>query len=117
MAKAYLQSGPSLNFHRSPFVTKRPRRTKQTCKVDFSQRPAPSHVPNPTLRRRDRFNGWTGPERENHDFLKKTLRFLERSKDVERYAYFEPGKGKEHSLFKKDGGLSRMGELYRDAGT
>lgn len=63
------------------------------------------------------FNGWSGPERENHDFLKKSLRFLERSKDVERYAYFEPGKGKEHSLFKKDGGLSRMGELYRDAGT
>lgn len=63
------------------------------------------------------FNGWTGPERENYDFLKKSLRFLERNKDVERYAYFEPGKGKEHSLFKKDGELSRMGELYRDAGT
>jgi hypothetical protein len=63
------------------------------------------------------FNGWNGPERENYDFLKKTLRFLERSKDIERYAYFEPGKGKEHSLFKEDGSLSRMGELYRDAGT
>ena len=63
------------------------------------------------------FNGWTGPERENYDFLKKSLRFLERSKDIERYAYFEPGKGKEHSLFQKDGSLSRMGELYRDAGT
>lgn len=63
------------------------------------------------------FNGWTGPERENYDFLKKSLRFLERNKDIERYAYFEPGKDKEHSLFKKDGSLSRMGELYRDAGT
>jgi hypothetical protein len=63
------------------------------------------------------FNGWSGPERENHDFLKKCLRFLERSKDIERYAYFDPGKGKEHSLFKDDGSLTRMGELYRDAGT
>lgn len=63
------------------------------------------------------YNGWSGTERENHNFLKKTLRFMERSKDVERYAYFEPGKGKDHSLFKKDGELSRMGELYRDAGT
>jgi hypothetical protein len=63
------------------------------------------------------FNGWSGPERENHDFLQKTLRFLERSKDVERYAYFEPGKGKEHSLMKEDGSLTRMGELYKAAGT
>lgn len=63
------------------------------------------------------FNGWNGPERENHDFLKKALRFLERSRDVERYAYFEPGRGKEHSLLKDDGSLTRMGELYRDAGT
>lgn len=63
------------------------------------------------------FNGWNGPERENHNFLRKTLRFLERSKDVERYAYFEPGKGKPHSLLKPDGSLTRMGELYRDAGT
>lgn len=62
------------------------------------------------------FNGWTGPERENFEFLEKSLKFLERSKDVERYAYFEPGKGKEHSLMKADGSLSRMGELYRSAG-
>lgn len=63
------------------------------------------------------FNGWSGSERENHDFLKSALKTLERSKAVERYAYFEPGKTKEHSLFKPDGTLSRMGELYRDAGT
>jgi Glycosyl hydrolase catalytic core len=63
------------------------------------------------------FNGWSGSERENHEFLKDALKSLERAKFVERYAYFEPGKGKEHSLFKADGSLSRMGELYRDAGT
>ncbi|MBK1826921.1 glycosyl hydrolase [Haloferula rosea] len=63
------------------------------------------------------FNGWSGPEDENHDFLKEALKFLEKERKVERYAYFEPGRGKPHSLFKKDGSLSRMGELYRDAGT
>ena len=63
------------------------------------------------------FNGWSGTERDNHEFLKSALKTLERSKAVERYAYFEPGKDKEHSLFKPDGSLSRMGELYRDAGT
>lgn len=63
------------------------------------------------------FNGWNGPEKENYEFLRKVVKFMERSKDVERYAYFEPGKGAEHSLMKKDGTLSRMGEVYRDAGT
>jgi len=62
------------------------------------------------------FNGWAGPEKEHYEFLKSALKTLERSKSVERYAYFEPGRGKEHSLFKEDGTLSRMGELYRDAG-
>jgi hypothetical protein len=62
------------------------------------------------------FNGWSGTEEENYDFLKEALKTLEREKYVERYAYFEPGKGKDHSLFKADGSLSRMGELYRDAG-
>lgn len=62
------------------------------------------------------FNGWSGTERDNHAFLRSALRTLDRSKSVERYAYFDPGKGKEHSLFKADGSLSRMGELYRDAG-
>ncbi|MFM2171297.1 MAG: hypothetical protein RI957_1526 [Verrucomicrobiota bacterium] len=64
------------------------------------------------------FNGWSGSERDNHDFLKQALRFLERDKSIERYAYFEPGKGKPHSLFgSEENGLSRMGLLYRDAGT
>jgi len=64
------------------------------------------------------FNGWSGSERDNYDFLKQALRFLERDKAIERYAYFEPGKGKPHSLFgNEEGGLSRMGQLYRDAGT
>lgn len=64
------------------------------------------------------FNGWSGGERENHDFLRQALRFLERDNAIERYAYFEPGKGKPHSLFgSEEDGLSRMGVLYRDAGT
>jgi len=62
------------------------------------------------------FNGWSGPEDENREFLEDSLKFLEKHDDVERYAYFEPGPGKPHSLFKKDGKLSAMGELYRDAG-
>lgn len=62
------------------------------------------------------FNGWSGDESENYKFLKGALRYLERSKHIERYAYFEPGKGKPLSLFKADGSLSRMGEAYRDAG-
>ncbi|MDP4625961.1 MAG: glycoside hydrolase family protein [Akkermansiaceae bacterium] len=62
------------------------------------------------------FNGWSGTEEEHYDFLKDSLKFLERDRNVERYAYFEPGKGKPHSLFKNDGSLTRMGELYRDAG-
>jgi hypothetical protein len=62
------------------------------------------------------FNGWSGPERENLAFLRGALRYLERSRHVERYAYFEPGRGKPHSLLDKDGGLTRMGEAYRDAG-
>jgi len=62
------------------------------------------------------FNGWNGDEPDNFKFLKEALRGLERSRHVERYAYFEPGKGKPLSLFKEDGSLSRMGEAYRDAG-
>ncbi len=61
------------------------------------------------------FNGWTGPEDENYEFLKDSLKFLDRNSDVERYAYFNPKKGSPHSLLKADGSLSRMGELYRDA--
>ncbi|MGJ8645234.1 MAG: glycosyl hydrolase [Luteolibacter sp.] len=62
------------------------------------------------------FNGWSGTEDEHYDFLKDSLKFLERDKNVEKYAYFEPGKGKPHSLFNNDGSLTRMGDLYRDAG-
>lgn len=62
------------------------------------------------------FNGWSGAEPENFNFLKGALRYLERSRHIERYAYFEPGAGKPLSLFKADGSLSRMGEVYRDAG-
>ena len=60
------------------------------------------------------FNGWSGTEDENYDFLKDSLRFLERSRYVERYAYFNPAKGQPHSLLAEDGSLTRMGELYRD---
>jgi hypothetical protein len=60
------------------------------------------------------FNGWNGSEDSNYDFLKGALRFLERSHNVERYAYFNPPKGEPHSLLAADGSLTRMGELYRD---
>lgn len=63
------------------------------------------------------FNGWNGDEPENYKFLKGVLRYMERSRHIERYAYFEPGAGKPLSLFKKDGSLTRMGEAYREAGT
>ena len=62
------------------------------------------------------FKGWSGPRDEHGDFLKKALKFLERVRSVERYAYFEPGKGGEHSLLYKDGSLTKMGEMYCDAG-
>ncbi|MGJ8724342.1 MAG: glycosyl hydrolase [Roseibacillus sp.] len=63
------------------------------------------------------FNGWSGTHDEHEDFLKDALRFLERERKVERYAYFNPGKGKPHSLLNNDGSLTSLGELYRDAGT
>ena len=63
------------------------------------------------------FNGWSGTRKEHEDFLKHALRFLERERKVERYAYFNPGKGKPHSLVDNDGSLTSLGELYRDAGT
>jgi peroxiredoxin family protein len=63
------------------------------------------------------FNGWSGPEREHYDFLKDSLRFLERDRNVERYAYFNPKPGASHSLLAADGSLTRLGELYRHAGT
>ncbi|HRJ09819.1 MAG TPA: glycosyl hydrolase [Prosthecobacter sp.] len=60
------------------------------------------------------FNGWSGGEEENHEFLKGTLRFMERSRIVERYAYFNPPKGAPHSLLAADGSLTRMGKLYSE---
>lgn len=63
------------------------------------------------------FNGWSGEEKVHYKFLKDSLRFLERSRHVERYAYFNVKAGKPHSLVKPDGSPTRMGELYRDAGT
>jgi hypothetical protein len=63
------------------------------------------------------FNGWSGPEEEHYKFLKGALNFLEKEKSVERYAYFNPPAGKPHSLLTPGSKLTRMGELYRDAGT
>lgn len=47
-------------------------------------------------------------------FLRGALRALERHRFVERYAYFNPGSGKAALL--KDGELTKLGEIYRDAG-
>ena len=63
------------------------------------------------------FNGWSGPEDEHYKFLKKALRFLEKSKDVERYAYFNVGASKPHALVDASGNPTRMGELYQEAGS
>lgn len=63
------------------------------------------------------FNGWSGPEEQHYKFLRESLRFLEKNRNVERYAYMNPGSGKPHSLVKPDGTPTRLGELYRDAGT
>lgn len=66
------------------------------------------------------FNGWSGDEKANYKFLKESLKFLEKAKHVERYAYYSFGPNDAQRLFKKGGGkrvLNRMGELYRDAGT
>ncbi len=63
------------------------------------------------------FNGWTGDESANYKFLKESLKFLERARQVERYAYMNGSSGKPQDLVKQDGTLNRMGELYREAGT
>jgi hypothetical protein len=60
------------------------------------------------------FNGWNGTEPENFDFLKRALAFLESSREVERYAYFNTPAGTPLSLLAADGSLTRMGKLYRD---
>ena len=62
------------------------------------------------------FNGWSGPEPEHYRFLQQALRFLEKSRDVERYAYFNPKSGQPHALLSGDGTPTRLGKLYRDTG-
>jgi Glycosyl hydrolase catalytic core len=63
------------------------------------------------------FNGWSGTERENYEFLKRSLRYLEQSSEVERYAYFNTKGGSSTGLTKEDGSVSDLGKLYQDAGT
>ena len=47
-------------------------------------------------------------------FLRGALKAMERHRFVERYAYFNPKEGKAALL--KDGALTKLGEIYRDAG-
>ncbi|MEY3130843.1 MAG: hypothetical protein RLY12_1215, partial [Verrucomicrobiota bacterium] len=47
-------------------------------------------------------------------FLRGALKAMERQRFVERYAYFNPKDGKAALL--KDGALTKLGEIYRDAG-
>jgi hypothetical protein len=67
------------------------------------------------------FNGWTGDESANYSFLKDSLKFLEKARHVERYAYYSFGPTQSQKLFGMDKHgkrvMNRMGELYRDAGT
>lgn len=60
------------------------------------------------------FNGWSGSESENYKFLRASLKFLEGSRAVERYAYFNPAKGKPLSLLDDGGKPTRMGGLYQE---
>ena len=53
-------------------------------------------------------------EAAHAQFLRGALRALERNRFVERYAYFNPGEGKAALL--KDGQVTKLGEIYRDAG-
>ncbi|MDA7922648.1 glycoside hydrolase family protein [Verrucomicrobiales bacterium] len=63
------------------------------------------------------FNGWSGDERENEKFLKESLRFLERERYIERYAYFNFKPGRAQALVDAKGDLTRLGEMYREAGS
>lgn len=109
------------------FMTEAKRRK---LKVDFiclhSYSPDPEHLENLIKNAAKEyrlpvwlteFNGWSGSREEHGDFLKESLKFLEKERKVERYAYFNPGKGKAHSLINNDGSLTSLGKLYRDAGT
>lgn len=69
------------------------------------------------------FNPWRGHDERTHlEFLRGTLRVLERASYVERYAYFNPGdegnlfaKGKEDAADNTGPKpLSKLGVLYRD---
>jgi hypothetical protein len=62
------------------------------------------------------FNGWSGPEDEHLEFLGKTLKFLEKSDDVQRYAHLDPRPGKPHSFYDAEGKPTRLDELYQVAG-
>jgi hypothetical protein len=58
---------------------------------------------------------YTKADDQGHaQFLRGALKALERSRFVERYAYFNPGSGKAALL--KDGQLTKLGEIYRDVG-
>lgn len=63
------------------------------------------------------FNGWDGSEEDNYDFLKDSLKFLERARYIERYAYFNFKPGRAQALVDASGELTRLGELYREAGS
>ncbi|MFT5468720.1 MAG: hypothetical protein ACI8UO_003832 [Verrucomicrobiales bacterium] len=63
------------------------------------------------------FNGWNGSEEDNREFLKDSLKFLEKEDYIERYAYFNFKAGRAQALIDADGELTRMGELYREAGS
>lgn len=59
------------------------------------------------------FNAATSDARLAERFTKDVIRDMERMKFVERYAYFTPGPGKPGALFESGGGLTELGEYYR----
>lgn len=63
------------------------------------------------------FNGWTanGKPSDHFSFLRDVIRFMDKAPNVERYAYFDPGAGKNGSLLEADNTLSKMGKLYAQA--
>ncbi|MDF1853145.1 MAG: glycoside hydrolase family protein [Verrucomicrobiales bacterium] len=63
------------------------------------------------------FNGWNGDESDNRKFLKDSLRFLERERYIERYAYFNFKPGRAQALVDTKGDLTQLGKMYREAGS
>ena len=58
---------------------------------------------------------YTKADDQGHaQFLRGALKALERSRFVERYAYFNPGSGTAALL--KDDKLTKLGEIYRETG-